>query len=188
MYDPFTIKILNNTCKKKKKLGYNQSYDIWYIGSICYEMLTGKKIFDSDNMDDYVKNTEKGIYYFPNTTSYELISFINRMLQQAFKQIATAAELSKHDFLNKDIKQFKKITDPNISNELKSNWIGFDSENNKCILSIYNKYEEFNVKLGNDKNKEPEESNDKEKESKGISDKMDEKISETSKEDSDKNK
>ena len=55
-------------------------------------------------------------------------------------------------------------------------------------MSIYNKYEEFNVKLGNDKNKEPEESNDKEKESKGISDKMDEKISETSKEDSDKNK
>ena len=48
------LKNLKNKSKKTKNLGYNQSYDIWYIGSICYEMLTGKLILDSDDLDDYI--------------------------------------------------------------------------------------------------------------------------------------
>ena len=30
---------------------YNESYDIWSIGSICYEMLIGRLVFDADNKE-----------------------------------------------------------------------------------------------------------------------------------------
>ena len=172
--DPFIIKTLADKSSQLTKRGYNQSYDIWFIGSICYEMLTGKKIFDSDNLSDILDNIEKGIYSVPITTSYELISFITGMLQYSLKQRPTAAELSKHDFLNKDIKQFKKITDLKISNMLNRDLIEIDSKNNKCNLSIYNKYDWhdiLNENLGNNKNKEPEKSNNQEKETNDISDK-----------------
>ena len=187
--DPYSLKILNDTSKRSKQSGYNQSYDIWYIGSICYEMLLGKLIFDSGNMEEYITNMEKGIYTLPINTSYELISFITMMLQYSLKQRATAAELYKHDFLNKDTKQFQKITDLAISLKINPSFIKIDSENNKCILTIYNKDDILPLKIGNDKNKESLNSHDQEKDSKNISDKMkEEKISESSKEDSDKNK
>ena len=56
-----------------EKLGNNESADIWSIGSICYEMLMGKPVY---NVEENIEKVEKGIILIPNNISYELVSFL----------------------------------------------------------------------------------------------------------------
>ena len=123
---------------KKRTIIINLQNDIWSIGCICYEMLTGKKIFCCDNMDEFMKNIEKGIYSIPITLSFEAISFINGMLQYDINRRFTASELSKYDFLVKDVNQFKKI-DFEITGKINSGMLEIDIKNNNNIFSIFNK-------------------------------------------------
>ena len=123
---------------KKRKIIINLQNDIWSIGCICYEMLTGKKIFCCDNMDEFMKIIDKGIYSIPITLSFEAISFINGMLQYDINKRFTASELSKYDFLIKDVNQFKKI-DFEITGKINSVMLEIDIKNNNNIFSIFNK-------------------------------------------------
>ena len=114
---PFNMppKIILNKFKKaggyEKLRGYNEKADIWSLGTICYEMLTGKPIFNVDNYGDLLEEVEKGHYSFPINTelSTEIISFLNKMLQFNGELRASAEELSHHEFLNKNVNQFTKF-------------------------------------------------------------------------------
>ena len=105
--DPLILKKLNSSSDKTRQLGYNEKADIWSLGTICYEMLIGKPAFDAEDMEDLVEKIESGKYNIPTTLSYEVISFLNGMLQYDGKNRLSVEQLSRHDFLTKEVKDFK---------------------------------------------------------------------------------
>ena len=107
--DPIILKKLRTSSNKSRQLGYNQKADIWSLGTICYEMLIGKSAFDAEDMDDLVSKIESGKYNVPTTLSSEVVSFLNGMLQYEGKNRLTAEQLSRHDFLTKNVKDFKPL-------------------------------------------------------------------------------
>jgi serine/threonine protein kinase len=107
--DPIILKKLRTSSNKSRQLGYNQKADIWSLGTVCYEMLIGKSAFDAEDMDDLVKKIESGKYNVPTTLSSEVVSFLNGMLQYEGKNRLTAEQLSRHDFLTKNVKDFKPL-------------------------------------------------------------------------------
>ena len=140
--DPLILKKLNSShnpkFKKEKQLGYNEMADIWSIGTICYEMLIGSPAFDSQDMEELVKRVEDGNYSIPTSLSHEVVSFMNGMLQYDGKRRLTAAQLSRHDFLNKDIKDFHPIDLQKVSKKVDENGLHINAKNNTSIWSIFN--------------------------------------------------
>ena len=140
--DPLILKKLNSShnpkFKKEKQLGYNEMADIWSIGTICYEMLIGSPAFDSQDMEELVKKVEDGSYSIPTSLSHEVVSFMNGMLQYDGKRRLTAAQLSRHDFLNKDIKDFHPIDLQKVSKKVDENGLHINAKNNTSIWSIFN--------------------------------------------------
>jgi serine/threonine protein kinase len=139
--DPLILRKLNSSTtgnKKEKQLGYNEMADIWSLGTICYEMLIGKPAFDAEDMDDLVSRVEDGSYSIPTSLSHEVVSFMNGMLQYDGKRRLTAAQLSRHDFLNKDIKDFHPIDLQKVSKKVDENGLHINAKNNTSIWSIFN--------------------------------------------------
>ena len=60
-------------------------------------------------MSDLINKLNKGDYYLPLTLSKEAVSFLNSMLQYNSEKRLTAAQLSEHNFLKKNVSEFKKI-------------------------------------------------------------------------------
>ena len=79
---------------------YNEKIDIWSLGITFCELLSCKTNFNYNN-----KETYKQIPYFQNI-SKEANSFINCTLQYDPEKRISAEELSKHEFLTKDVKNF----------------------------------------------------------------------------------
>ena len=67
--------ILEKFSKKRGNinLGYDEKADIWSIGTVCYELLIGKSVFDAKTMNDLVEKVEKGKYKVPSTVSREVV-------------------------------------------------------------------------------------------------------------------
>ena len=63
--DPLILKKLNSSTKKTRQLGYNESADIWSIGTVCYEMLIGRSAFDAEDMIELREKIEQGDYSVP---------------------------------------------------------------------------------------------------------------------------
>ena len=118
---------------KDKNLGYDDKADIWSIGTVCYELLIGKSVFNAQTLEDLLKKVEEGKYTIPSTVSKEVVSFLNGMLQYDANLRLNSEELSKHPFLTKNVKFFEKINTsratkkPNPSKN-KSIWAIFSDE------------------------------------------------------------
>ena len=136
--DPLIIKKLNSSNRKMRQLGYNEQADIWSIGTICYEMLIGRPVFDAEDMDALVRKVEEGTYSIPTSMSREVVSFLNGMLQYDAKRRLTAAQLSRHDFLNKDVKTFHSIDLQKVSKNVDDKGLNINIYNNSTIWSIFN--------------------------------------------------
>jgi serine/threonine protein kinase len=136
--DPLILKKLNSSTKKTRQLGYNESADIWSIGTVCYEMLIGRSAFDADDMEDLVNKVEEGTYSIPTTLSHEVVSFLNGMLQYEGKRRLTAAQLSRHEFLTKNIKDFHSIDLQKVSKKLSDDDLKVNVKSNATIWSIFN--------------------------------------------------
>ena len=132
--DPLILKKLTDSTGATRELGYDMSADIWSIGTICYEMLIGKSAFDSNDIKELSDKIEKGAYKVPTNISAELVSFLNGMLQYEGKNRLNAEQLSRHAFLTKDVKQFKRINLNEISNKIEDNQIEVDTHENKTFL------------------------------------------------------
>ena len=96
--DPFILKKLTERNDLSNSEGYDQSADIWSLGSICYEMLMGKRVFNGRNIKDLKKKVEAGNYVLPTNLSKEVVSFINGMLQYDPKKRLNIEQLSRHQF------------------------------------------------------------------------------------------
>ena len=101
-------------------------------------MLTGKHVFDYEDMEELVKNIEKGTYTIPTNISHEILSFLNGMLQYDSESRLTAEQLSGHDFLIKDIKDFHSIDLQKVSKIIDEKGLKIGIKNNSLIWSIYN--------------------------------------------------
>ena len=103
--------ILNklNGIPEYKDAEYDEKEDIWSLGIICYELLVGKNPFDSNDMGELVSKVNNGEYFIPITLSKEAISFINCMLKFDSQKRLSIDELYNHEFLRKNVNEFKKM-------------------------------------------------------------------------------
>ena len=109
--------------------------DIWSLGCICYELLTGNNAFNAESLDDLINKIKEGNYRLPNNVSLEFVSFLNSMLQYEGKKRSTAKELLKSAFLTKNVKYFK-----------------YYNGNDEIIFNIYNlngNIEKYNLNISN---------------------------------------
>ena len=117
--DPIILKKFLKT-KVNNNLGYDEKADIWSIGTVCYELLLGKTLFNAKNIKDLVVKVESGLYSIPKTFSKEAISFLTAMLQYEGKNRLSSKELLKHPFLTKNVKNFTKYNSENNSKKVYS--------------------------------------------------------------------
>lgn len=110
--------ILKKFLKTNNNLGYDEKADIWSLGTVCYELLSGKALFNAKNIKDLVVKVEHGLYSIPKTFSKEVISFLTAMLQYDAKNRLSSKELLKHPFLTKNVKNFTKLKSVNDSKKV----------------------------------------------------------------------
>ena len=79
---------------------YDEKTDIWSLGVCCFRLLYKKLPFPYNNNAFSYHNRIK--YDLKNPLSEEANSFIDRMLEINDKKRASAFELSKHEFLDKN--------------------------------------------------------------------------------------
>ena len=134
--------IILNKFSKRKDLGYDEKADIWSIGTVCYELLIGKAVFNATTMNDLVDKVENGTYTVPKSLSREVVSFLNEMLRYDSKYRLSAGELLKHPFLTKKPADFKRMD--MVPAQKKPN---SDFKKNKSIWAIYKDEDKF-VNMG----------------------------------------
>ena len=87
---------------------YNAKADIWSLGTICYEMFTGKELFQADNLEDLILKNEKGKFSIPlnKELSNEIRLYIKELMQTykttciyVSHNISDALSLADHIFL-----------------------------------------------------------------------------------------
>jgi serine/threonine protein kinase len=130
--------ILNKFSKRKDiNLGYDTKADIWSVGTICYELLIGKAVFNAKNMTDLADQVDKGNYSIPKSLSKEVVFFLNGMLVYESKYRYSAEQLLKTPFLTKNVNDFTRINTIEAKNKDKSQ----DISKNKTIWDIYDNAE-----------------------------------------------
>ena len=144
--DPYILKKLTNRNDLANSEGYDKSADIWSLGSSCYEMLIGKRVFNGRNIKELNKKVEEGNYILPMNLSKEVVSFINGMLQYDPKKRLTCEELARHHFLTRDVKDFHPIDFSLIYSKLNEKGIVINAKDNNTIWKAFNEYNDETIK------------------------------------------
>ena len=134
--EPGIIRKLNRI-EDSKDYGYNEKADIWSLGSVCYEMLTGKCAFDSCCCEELLKKIEIGFYLIPISLSKEAASFLIATLQYDPKKRFSIERLSCHKFLTKDYMDFTKMDLTNLNKYIDGNNIRINTKKNDTIWDIF---------------------------------------------------
>ena len=100
-------------CKAGENINniFDKKNDIWSIGVLTYELLTGKKLFEGNNSDETYNNIINGKYSFPSDlkASKEIISFIIDLLQYSPEKRLDLEKIRELPFLEKDFDDFNFI-------------------------------------------------------------------------------
>ena len=153
--DPLILNVMAKKGKDLKQLGYDDKADIWSLGTICYELLIGKTVFNAETMNDLVQKVESGNYHVPTSLSREMVSFLNSMLQYDGSKRLNAEELSKHAFLTKDVRNFTKINIRQVQKKIDNKGLNINIKRNQTIWSIFNEEDEQKLIGINDGNNAP---------------------------------
>ena len=86
----------------------------------------GKLAFDTNDIKILEQKIDTGFYSLPTTSYKEVVGFLIGMFQYDSEKRLTAEELSKHDFLSKNIRHFVRIENT-VKNYIK---------NDKLVISI----------------------------------------------------
>jgi len=138
--DPHILEGYNEDGKFEKLQKYNEKADIWSLGTICYQMLTGDTVFKVDNFQELIHAARAGIYHIPvkDDLTKEMVSFIYSMLQYYGDYRLSAEEISKHDFLNKDVKDFSKVDLTKFGEKISNGYIVINSKRDEKMFKIIN--------------------------------------------------
>lgn len=101
-----------------KGMSYDSKVDVWSLGTVFYEMITGFTPFTGTSKEDLKRNLERGNYRLPKTIkmSLEGLDFMNCCLQHNPKDRLSWPELLKHPYLTYDYtKDIRK--DQNVDND-----------------------------------------------------------------------
>ena len=130
---PETVQsILNNESNKT----YSSKIDIWALGEITYELLTGQHAFPGNNNDDIFNKIMEGKYIFPaKITSFEILSFINQLLQFNPERRMNWEQIKSHEFLTKNVENFKYLELNNMKDENK-NGIEINSKDENSLFLV----------------------------------------------------
>ena len=136
---------------------YNTSTDLWSLGVITYELLTGTTLFIGNTPDEIIQNIKNKIYNIPKKlrTSVEIISFINGLLQYNPEKRLNWEQINSHPFLTKNVNDFTFI-DLEMTTEEEQNVKGKDFGN---LLWFFFKNKNLNInidKLNQKEAKKPE--------------------------------
>ena len=118
--------------------GYDESIDIWSLGNIFYEMLTGKLAFDTNDIKILEQKIDTGFYSLPTTSYKEVVGFLIGMFQYDSEKRLTAEELSKHDFLSKNIRHFVRIDINTVKNYIKNDKLVISIKEDKTLWNMFN--------------------------------------------------
>ena len=139
--------IIQNYVSSETK-SYNTSVDLWSLGAITYELLTGKPAFSEREHEKVFKLIMEGKYTLPTSmvVSVEIISFINGLLQFYPEKRLNWEQIKTHPFLTKDVSNFTFIELKSIADEDKKN-IELNSKNCDNLLWILFKGKKLNLNL-----------------------------------------
>ena len=119
----------NEACKNK--------IDLWSLGEMTYELLTGKHAFSGNNNNEIFKKIMEGKYFFPTTQiiSFEILSFINGLLQFYPERRMNWEQIKSHPFITNNVEQFKFL-EFNDMKETSKNGIEINSKDGDSLLFI----------------------------------------------------
>ena len=136
--DPIIIQKYKEAGGIQKFKFYDEKADIWSLGAITYEMLTGRDLFKAKNLKDLINKIDIGNYFLDvKDLSCEMISFLNCMLQYYPKKRLSAEELAKHQFLNKDPENFISADIAKIENKMENGFLRINIFNNRTITNMF---------------------------------------------------
>ena len=100
---------LNSMPKEVVNKSYDLSSEIWSIGIITFQLLTGETPFLVQNKEDLNKKLNNGTYSFSakDKPSMEIIDFIQMLLQNDPTKRPDFSKIFDHEFLSGDPKTFK---------------------------------------------------------------------------------
>ena len=118
---------------------YNHKADVWSLGCIFYELLTGFSPFTGTDKQNLKNNLVKGEYSFPKTLKVSLngLSFLNECLQYDADNRISFEELVKHPYILEDPRISLASTDPTLFMSYNENSGDFVNEHSKVIKNPY---------------------------------------------------
>jgi serine/threonine-protein kinase ULK/ATG1 len=142
--DPLILKKYNKAGGYETLQGYNEKADIWSLGTICYEMLTGEAMFKVNNMKELMTKVEKGNYTIPINSNFskEAVAFLNSMLQYDPNSRLSAEELAQQDFIVKNVREFTQVDLSMVSNKIDNKGLHVNVKQNQTIWNIFNNDED----------------------------------------------
>ena len=130
----------------------DEKVDIWALGVLCYEMLTGEKPYKTNENNFYIKKDNINI---PKNISFEAQSFLYSMLQKDRYKRLSVKELLRKDFiLNKTSPKNKINNNSNINNnnEITNNTNNNNNNFMKNNISNNKNNNKNNIYINNNKN------------------------------------
>ena len=132
-------KFISNEDKNK---GYYEKCDIWSIGTVCYELLIGKNLYNVNSREELMEKMNKGDYELPINVSKEIVCFLIQILQYDSKKRINSDQLLKHPFLTKNFKYFEKMKIDEAKKLLK-----LSINNNRFSLNSKNEEKNININI-----------------------------------------
>lgn len=95
---------------------YNSKADVWSLGAVFFEMLTGFQPFTGMNKEDLKRNIERGNYMFPKNIhlSLEGLDFMNCCLQHNPDERMSWDDLMRHSYLQYDWAKQQQINQSDL--------------------------------------------------------------------------
>mgnify|MGYP002623993784 FL=1 len=131
-------KIVEGCYNNQNIISYNSEADIYSLGTVFFEMLTGYKAFDNflKPKEQFFKEVKEGNFHIPIGLSNESVSFLMGMLQYDTAKRLNADKLSKHHFLTKNVKDFKPINYTKLAHKIDAQGLKLNIILNQTIMAV----------------------------------------------------